>query len=112
VDFINYEDLEFRPNRSILDFLSQFPDIVNISVRGAVNFKDVGMVAVVIVDFQTAWTLIARLAVGGRIQAIDCLSKDTGNGGFPDASGSREQVGVRDAVILDRVLESSGNKLL
>jgi len=58
------------------------------------------------------FALAARLHIGCGREAIDGFGKDTCAGGFAYASGTAEEVGMRQLFANDRVFKRGGNVIL
>ena len=96
-----------RRNAHLVDEVAY---VVNRVVRCGVELHDV--VAALLVECHARFALVASLAFGGGIQAVDGLGKDAGTRSLAHASRSAEQIGVRQTVALDCRLQGVGESLL
>lgn len=55
---------------------------------------------------------VAGFALRCQVQAVDCLGKDAGTRGFPDAAGTAEEIGMRQFLREDCILERGGQRFL
>jgi len=94
--------------------LAQLADVVDLVVGGRVHLEDVEAASLLERDAGVA--LAARLgpvlALLARRLAVDGLRQNAGGGRLADAARPAKQVGVRQAIELDRVLERIGDVLL
>src|SRR5207248_10523062 len=85
--------------------------LVNAAIGGRINFNDIDGVSGT--NLGTRVADAARLGHGiFRRPAIQGHSQDAGYGSLPDAAMSAEDVAVRNAVLLNGVLECAGNVVL
>src|SRR6185503_11498646 len=62
-------------------------------------------------NFLTRVAFVAGLG-GHTTDAVQRLCKNASGGGFADAASARENIGVMDAVVFQRVTKRSGNRVL
>src|SRR5438552_3696699 len=95
--------------RTELDVLTDFADLVDAAVAGAVDLEHVHVLA----GGDAAAAVADAAGRDGRpLFAVERLGEDAGGGGFADAAGAGEEVGVGDAVAGDGVAEGLGDGLL
>ena len=102
VHFVDDVDLEMPFARRVAHVIAQLAHLLDAVVARAVDLEHVEAIA--------AGDLLAAVAhAAGRdrrpVHAIERLGQDARGGGFPDSARPDEEVGVREAVLLDRVLE-------
>jgi len=100
IDDVHLVLAQLRGNAYLVD---QGPDAVYRIIGGSVQFKDVE--GTLVVETETGFTGIAGLSLWSRVQTIDGFGKNSGTGGFANASGTAKQVGVRQLVVFDRVFQ-------
>ena len=64
------------------------------------------------VEGLTGFALVACLAIGLRIEAVDGLGKDTRTSGLTDATRSAEEVGMCELTCANGIFQRSGYGLL
>jgi hypothetical protein len=89
------------------DLLGEGPYIIDRIVGGCIQF--VYTVGTVLVEGQAGFTGIAGFSGIGYVLAIDGLGKYPGTGGLPHPSGSAEQIGVTQEIVLNGVPECCGD---
>ena len=102
VHFVDDVDLEMPFARRVADVVAQLAHLLDAVVARAVDLEDVEAVP--------AGDLLAAIAhSAGRhrraVDAVQRLRQDAGGRSFPDPARSDKKVGVRQAILLDRVLE-------
>ncbi len=106
---VDDEDAVAVTRRLELRDIAQLADVVHATVGRGVDFAHVEIDP--LGDLTADRALVARL-LGGAVLAVECLGQDTGTGGLTDAPHAREQVGVMNPALLDRVLERADRRLL
>ena len=104
-------DLEAVAGRPVAGSLAQFPDFIDAAVGGGVDFNHVHRVAAA--DFSAGVAHSAGL--GNRLlrgAAVESHRQDAGHRGLADSAMSAEDVPVRNALLLNGVLERPGDVLL
>ena len=111
VRFVEDVDLEAVAGRAVACSLAEFADFVDAAVGGSVDFDDVDGVsrAYLGAGFANTAGLGNRMVFGSAIQRH---GQDAGDGRLPDTAMSAEDVAVRDAPLLDGVLQGAGDMLL
>ena len=109
VDFVNDVDFERRIGRRVFAGLAQLAHLLDAVVARAVNFQHVERPA--LGDFNATRVLVVEInfRAAGAVQAF---GKDAGDGGLAGAARAAEQIGVRDALLLDGVGERLGDVFL
>ena len=109
VHFVDDVDFEFPLGRRVAHVVAQFAHLLDAVVARAVDFEHVEAVAAG--DFLAA---VAHAAGrdGRPVHAIERLGQDARGRGFPDAARPDEKIGVREAILLDRILERARDVLL
>ena len=72
----------------------------------------VDVVGALFVEGAARFAFVAGLALGGKVLAVDGLRKDTGARGLAYSAGAAEQVGVRQLIAQDGILQGGGKRLL
>ncbi len=115
VGFVEDVDFVAVAGGAVAGGVAEFADFVDAAVGGGVDLDDVDGVA--LADFEAAVAGEAGLgrgAGGGAdgVLAVECGGEDAGDGGFADAAVAGEDVAVRDAPLLERVLQGAGDVVL
>ena len=109
MDFVDDEDLEAALDRAMRDGLHQVAHLVDLGVRGAVDFEDVESRA--LADLLAVGAGVARL--GRRaLLAVEGLGEQPRRGGLADAARPGEEEGVRHAARGDGGLQGTGHVIL
>jgi hypothetical protein len=100
MDFVYNIDLVMGLTGSIIDLLTEAPNVINTSVAGGINLDYIQSPTLSYCLAHTA--SIARLpfTVG---QAIHCLSQDAPGAGLTCSSGAAEKIGMRDTAAAEGV---------
>ncbi len=109
VDFVNDVDLELRAGGRVFAGLAQLADLLDAVVAGAVNFQHVERAA--LGDFLAARVVVVEVHLRAA-GAVEAFGEDAGDGGLAGAARAAEQVGVRDALLLDGMGERLRDVLL
>ena len=89
----------------------QFADLVDATVGGGVNFNYVNCIPSA--NFGAGITHAAWLGHGFiRRAAVQCHRQNASHGSLADPSMSAEDIAVRSASLLDRILQSASDVLL
>ena len=111
VGFVEDVDLEAVARRTITRRLAQFADLVNAAVGGGVDFDHIDGVA--------GANLAAGIANPARLRhrvvlrlAIQRHGQNASDGCLADAAMAAENVAMRDASLLDGVLQGAGDVVL
>ena len=89
--------------------LAQFADLLDAVVARAVDFQHVQRAA--FGDFLAARVVVVEIDFGAA-GAVQAFGEDARDGGFAGAARAAEEIGVRDAFLLDGVGERLGDVLL
>ena len=89
--------------------LDERADVLHGVVRRGVEFVDVERTP--LVERAARFALVARFGAVGR-ETVDGLGEDPRAGGFPDAAGPAEEIGVSQLSALDGILERGGDMFL
>ena len=95
VDFVDDVDFVGAGGGGELGALEEVADVVDAGVGGGVDFDDVDIVVFELVG-----------------EAVDFVGYDAGDGGFADAAGAGEEVGVGKLAGFDRGGEGDGDVVL
>ena len=109
VGLVEDVDLPAPGRRRVADPLAQVADVVDRAIRGGVHLDHVERAAGG--DRQARLALAAR-AQGRAVDAVERAGEDLRQRGLAGATRADEQVGVVDAVALDRVREGAHHVLL
>ncbi len=90
--------------------LDKIADIVDRVVGGAIELIDV--VGTLFVERLARFALVASLAFGTEMFAVDGLGENTGTGSLANASWTTEQIGMRQFATHDGILERLYQSLL
>src|SRR5256884_6386052 len=109
VRLIDDVDLDLQNGRQILHPFPQVTDFVDAAVGGGIDLDQV--------DGRAASDLDAVRADAARlraleVQTVDRLGQDPGGRRLPGASYAGEEIGMRHAALLHRVLQRLGNRIL
>ena len=110
MDLVDDVDAVTAYLRRDTDLFGQRTNIVHRVVRCGVQFVDIERAA--LVERPARLALVAGLAVGGRIEAVDRLGENTRAGRFADAARAAEQVSVGQLPARDRVAQRRGDMRL
>lgn len=75
--------------------------IVNTTVAGSIDLNDVQRTGTAAGQFNAAIALTAGVR-GGALGAVQAPGQDACRGGFTATAGAREEIGVVDAVLVQR----------
>jgi hypothetical protein len=100
MDFVYDIDLVTGLVGSIVDLLTEAPNVINTSVTGGINFYDIQSPAFGYCLAQGASITRFTLAIS---KAIYCLSQDTTSGGLTCSSWTTKKVGVRYAATIEGI---------
>ena len=103
MDLVDDVDAVTAYLRRDTDLFGQRTNIVHRVVRCGVQFVDIERAA--LVERPARLALVAGLAVGGRIEAVDRLGENARAGRFADAARTAEQVSVGQLPARDRVAQ-------
>ena len=106
VHFVDDVDLEMPFARRVTDVVAQLAHLLDAVVARAVDLEHVEAVARR--DFLAA-VADAAGRDGRAVHAIERLRQDARRRCFPDAARPDKQIGVREPILLDRVLERAGD---
>ena len=95
--------------RCVRDVLQQFAGLIDLGARGGVHFDEVKKPSGVNV---TAGGALAAGAGAHASLAIEAFGKDARDGGFTHATGAGKEVGMVQAVFVERVGERAQDMLL
>ena len=110
VDLVDVEDAELALDRRVLDLGEDaLVDVLDLVVRGAVDLDHVERRAAG--DGPAGGALPAGVR-GGAVLAVEGLGEDAGEGGLAGAAGAGEEVGLRDAALLDRGAQRADDVVL
>ena len=109
VDFVDEENFVGSAGGSVLGFLTQVADVLHAVVARSVDFENVEAVA--LRDFFAGVANSAGIGRGAFL-AVQRFGEDAGGRGFADAARPDEQIGLREAVGPDGVLQGAGDMLL
>ena len=107
---VDVEDPELALDRRVLDLREDaLVDVLDLVVRGAVDLDDV--------ERRAGGDGLAggALAAGmhrGAVLAVEGLGEDAGEGGLAGAARAGEEVGLRDAALLDRGAQRADDVVL
>ena len=101
--------LIFAGAGSVSCFVAQVADIVHTVVGSRIHLHHVQNAAVI--DALADLTLAAGVSID-RMQAVDCLCKDLGAGGFAGAAHAGKQVGVAHTAGGDLIAQGRHNAAL
>lgn len=110
VDLVDDVYLEFAHLRGDVDLFHQFSHIVHGIVRSGVELENAHRGA--LVETPAAVALVAGLAVGGAVFAVDGFGQDTRTGRLAHASGTAEEESLGQLAGGDGVLQGPGDMLL
>ena len=96
--------------RGDIDLIDEVSDVVDGVIGRRIELKDI--VRPLLVGGDALAALIARLALRGAVLAVDGLSKYAGTRGLAHTSGTTEEVGMAELILLDRIEERGGQRLL
>ena len=97
-------------SRGDVDLVDEVSDIVDGVIGRRIELKDI--VRPLLVSSDALATLITRLALRCAMLTVDGLSKYAGTRGLAHTSGTTEEVGVAELILLDRIEERGGQRLL
>ena len=103
MDLVDDVDAVTAYLRRDTDLFGQRTNIVHRVVRCGVQFVNIERAA--LVERPARLALVAGLAVGGRIEAVDRLGENARAGRFADAARTAEQVSVGQLPARDRVAQ-------
>ena len=109
VHFVDDVDLEVPFARRVAHVVAQLAHLLDAVVARAVDLEDIEAVA--------AGDLLAVIAHAARrdgraVHAVERLRQDARRRSFPDAARPDKKISVREAVLLDRVLERARDMCL
>ena len=110
VDLVDDKNLILAHLRRNASLLHQRLDVFHRVVGCCVELKDIQRA--LLIERLTTLALIAGLAIGRRILAVDGFGKDTCASGFSHASRSAEQIGMCQFATLHRILQCGGKSSL
>jgi hypothetical protein len=110
VDFVDDVDFIFALRGRKVDLVAQVANIVHTGVGGGVNLDQVE--ETVLVDRFAILTLVVGAFRWVRIQAIDRFRQKARERGLACPTRPSEEIGVRDAVCRDGILESRDDVVL
>ena len=96
--------------RGDVDLIDEVADVVDGVVGGRVELKDI--VRPLLIGSDALAALIARLSLRRAVLAVDGLGKDAGARGLAHTPWTAEEVGVAELILLDRIEERGGQRLL
>jgi hypothetical protein len=109
VHFVDDENLEAGDGGCVLRVLQQVAHLVDLGVGGGIHFQHIDETS--LVDLRASRAYAARFG-GDAGLAIQCFGKDAGEGGLADAAGSREQISVMQALLLQGIGKRADDVLL
>lgn len=110
VDLVDDEHLVLSHLRRDAYLLNEVADIVHRVVAGSIQLMDA--VRTSLVEGAARLTLVAGLAIGVKVLAVDRLGKDAGTCCLAYATRAAEQISMRQLVIPDRILQGGGQTFL
>ena len=110
VDLVDDEHAVAPFGRRNLHLVDEFADIVDGVVGCGVELKDVERT--VLVECAAGVALVAGVALGGRVLAVDRFGENTRAGGLAYTTATAEEVGMGQAVGSDGVAERGREGLL
>ena len=110
VNLIDDEDLVTTRLRRYLHLVNQFADIIDRVVRRRIQLIDV--VGTLFVERAAALALVAGLALGREVLAVDGLGKDTRAGRLTHAARTAEEIGMGQLPAHDSVFQRLHEALL
>ena len=111
VGFVEDVDLEAVARGTVAGGFAQFANLVDAAVGGGVDFDYIDRVA----GANFGAGIADAAGLGHRLvrgAAVERHGQDAGDGGFADAAMAAEDVAVRNALLLDGVLQRAGDVLL
>src|SRR5439155_8903193 len=111
VRFVEDIDLEAALDRLQDHALADLADVVDAPLRGGVHLDDVERCAVRDCNAGVAGLVRVRRGAGGD-GAVQRLRQDSRHRGLPGASRTREEIGLANLVVLDRVAKRPDDRLL
>ena len=109
MSFVDNENFEAVPSRTVADTFPQFAHFVNATVGSGVDFNDVHRVAGC--DFAATGAVVAGL-VGGAFNAVQATRHDASDGGFAGTALPSEDIAVGNARCGDGILQGGADMLL
>ncbi len=109
VDFVDHVNLEAPAGRRVHRVLQKLPHLVHLGVGCGIDFDQVDEAAGI--DLHAGRALPARAGADAGL-AVQRLGEDAGERGLSHPTGSREQVGVMQALFVQRVAQRSDDVLL
>ncbi len=109
VHFVDQVHLVAAPRRRVLHVIQQLARVFDFGARGSVDFNQIDEAP--LVDLATGRAFPTRIRAHATL-AIQTARQDTGDGGFTDAARAREQVGVVQTVLIQRIFQRLLHMLL
>ena len=109
MDLVDDNNSEAALDRTILDAFGEIPDVVNPSVRSAVNLQHIERVAGGDLEAIAAGVAGVR---GRTLFAVERFGKQASHGSLPDPTRAGEEKGVGDAAAPDGVTQGAGHVFL
>ena len=109
VDFVDDVDLELAAGGRVADRVPQFPNLFNTIIRCPIDLQHVERAS--LGDFLAVVALVARRD-RGPLHAIQRLGENAGRRRLADAARAHEEIGVRQTVLTNGVLQRGGDMLL
>ena len=109
VHLVDEVHLVTATGRRVLHVLEQLAGLLDLGARRGIDLDQVDEATRV--EFLAAAALPARLGANARL-AVECLGEDARDGGLADAARTREEVGVVQAALLERVDQRLDHVLL
>ena len=115
VDLVEHDDLVAIPGRAVLEALGEIANLFDLGVGCGVDLEHVEVSA--LPDFLADEALVAGVgdrAGGGTVfsDAVQGLREDARGGRLADATDAREQVGLGDSPLAQRVPQRGHDRLL
>ena len=96
--------------RGDVDLVDEVSDVVDGVIGRRIELKDI--VRPLLISSNTLAALITRLALRCAMLTVDGLGEDAGTRGLAHTSWTTEEVGMAELVLLDRIEERGGQRLL
>ena len=110
VHLVDDKHLIFSDGRRDAHLVDQRANIIHRVVARRVQLMDV--IGALLIERTARLASVASLALRRRVQAVDRLGEDTGTRGLSHTARATEQIGVRQLVLLDRMLQGRGQRTL
>ena len=109
VHFVDQIDLVAATAGRVLHVFQQLTGILHLGAAGGIHLDQIDKTA--FADFLTGGTNAARAAADAFL-AIEAAGQDAGDGGLANTPGTGEQIGVVQAILIERVHQRPGNVFL